>query len=68
MIMTALSLVPILLGLKGGLSVAVVEMALQVPRKKLMKKGIVGVILAMALSYIVPLILKRFLKPRARRA
>lgn len=36
LLMTAPSLMPILVGgLKGGLSVALVEMALQVPRKNL---------------------------------
>ncbi|HTX44340.1 MAG TPA: hypothetical protein VMC61_06380 [Methanocella sp.] len=53
-------------GMKAGLAVSFVELMLQAPKKKLEKRGLLGVILAMGLSFIMPLLLRRVFSRGAR--
>lgn len=56
-------------GLNAGLAVAAIELMLQAPKKKLMKRGLLGFILAVGLSFFVPLLVKRiFSRGHAQKA
>ena len=61
----------ILMGLvRGGLSlslvIAVIEMALRGPQERLRKRGVVGIFIAMILSFLVPYAAKIIYRAVAR--
>jgi hypothetical protein len=59
-LLTLLGLLPLLLGgVKGGLATAVVEMMINGPKKRLARRGVLGYILALGISLLIPLMIKR---------
>ncbi len=55
--------------MKAGLAIAIVELMLQAPKKKLKKSGLLGFVLAVGLSFFVPLLIKRvFARGHAQKA
>ncbi len=58
--MTLIGLLPLLLGgVKGGVATAILEVLINGPKKGLARRGFLGYILALGISFLIPFVIKR---------
>jgi hypothetical protein len=64
-LLTLIGLLPLLLGgAKGALATAILEMMVNGPKKRLARRGVLGYILALGISLLIPLMIKRIFPSR----
>ncbi len=63
-LLTLLGLLPLLLGgTKGALAAAIAEILVNGPKRRLARRGVLGYALALGITLLIPLIIKRIFPP-----